>query len=255
MVKIKILIIAIFGLRAFSAMAQPDFMYLKKTSYLEIGGGTVKPGTGLSGTNGDGLFAKNGGQFYMNYDYFFGYGIGLGANLEADFMGFDQDKFLSYSGAESMSIKGGYSSTKFGLNLLGSLPIILIQKVLALHIYAEGNAGFRGFSIPDINLYYDELSNKYVEVDYHPRSSSMYYLGYGGGVQLMYKKKFGLNVSYNKLLPIRNSIYYSVRMTDAFDEVTEKEGYLNNYLDCSGIRFGIMFIFGGKKPSSIKSQK
>lgn len=244
----KILLIAIFGLMAMSAIAQPDIMYLQKTSYFEIGGGTVKPGSGLSGTNADGLFAENGGQFYMNYNYFFGYGIGAGLNLEADFLGFDQDKFLSYTGAESMTIKGrGYTSTKFGLNLLASLPVVLIEKVLALHIYGEGNAGFRGFSIPGISLKYDELSNKYVEVDYRSRNSSMYYLGYGGGMQLMYKKKIGLNVSYNTIMPIRNSIYYSVRMTDAFDNVYEEEGYLNNYLDCSGIRFGIMFIFGGKK--------
>ncbi len=243
----KKLLLAILTIVGFSAIAQPDIMYLKRSSYFEIGGGTVTPGNGLTGTSSSGLFAKNGGQFYMNYNYFFGYGIGAGINLEADFLGFDKERFLKNSGAESMTMKGGYSSSKFGLNHLASLPVVLIDKKLALHFYVEGNAGFRGFSIPDINLFYDELSNKYVEVNYRPRSSSMYYLGYGGGIQLMYRKKIGFNVSYNTLMPIRNSIYYSVRKTDAFDNVEEEEGYLNNFLDVSGIRFGILFIFGGKK--------
>lgn len=241
----KTLIIAVLSLAGFSASAQPDIMYLQRSSYFEIGGGTVTPGSGLTGTSSSGLFAKNGGQFYMNYNYFFGYGLGAGLNLEADFLGFDKDKFLSYSGAESIAIKGGYSSTKFGLNLVAGIPVVLSDG-FALHFYAEGNAGFRGFSIPNIDLYYNELSNKYVEVNYRPKSSTMYYLGYGGGVQVMYKR-VGLNVSYTAVLPARNSIYYSVRMTDAFDNVTEDQGYLNNFLDCSGIRFGIMFLFGGNR--------
>jgi len=241
----KKLSIIIFVLLAKVSFAQFDINYLDHTGSLHLSGGTLKPSEELSSTNETlGLFAKNGYQIGFDFNYIVKYGLGFGFNLEVDRLNFNKDKFLEYAGTTDAEIKGRYASTKFGLNILANVPIVVDKKNFAINLFGEFNAGIRGFNIPSIDLYYNELQNKYVEVSYRSRANTMGYLGYSGGVQFLFGDVFGLNVSYSVTMPSRHSVKYSVRMTDAFDNVEEAENYLNNSLDLSGLQFGMFFLFG-----------
>jgi len=242
--KRKIFITAVFSIFYILLNAQPDINFLDKASYLKLGGGMLIPGTSLSSTSADGLFAKNGYQIGFDYNYIIAYGFGVGANLEIDNFKFDNQAFVDFSQASEMEVKGGYKSTKFGLNVLFNMPILVASDNFVINLYAEGNAGIRGMSIPSIDLYYDELFNKYIEVSYRPRSSTMGYLGYSGGLQFIFLERFGVNVSYNEVLKSRHSIKYSVRSTDSQGELYEDESYVNNYLDHKGLQFALFFVFG-----------
>lgn len=242
--KTLVYITAILAITVSAVNAQPDVKFWKKASYLHIGGGTVTPGAYMSDINEGGLMAKNGYQIDFDYNYMFNYGIGIGGNIEYNNFKLNKDKFFEYSGADKMWVKGGYSSTKFGLNILANMPIVIVKEGFAVNFYGEFNAGIRSFSIPDIDLEYNPIFNKYVEVTYRSRGNTMGYLGYSAGLQFLFAERFGINVSYNAVLPSRHSIKYSVRKFDAFEELTEDENYLNNYLDHTGLQFGIMFIFG-----------
>ncbi|MGQ9847510.1 MAG: hypothetical protein ACUVQP_08435 [Bacteroidales bacterium] len=68
------------------------------------------------------------------------------------------------------------------------------------------------------------------------------YKKYAGGTEFLFADLFGLRASYSVTLPSRHSIKYSVRLTDAFGNVEETENYLNNYLDLTGLQFGIFLL-------------
>lgn len=227
-----------------ASFAQPDLNYWNNVSYFKMGGGTLEPGPRMTATDTEGLFAKKGFQVGFDYNYMIAYGLGLGFNLEFNQFGFNRDAFMSVAQPQQMEVRGGYSSAKFGLNALFNMPIVLHPQYFTLNLYVEGNAGLRGMSIPSIDMWYDETINKYVEVSYRSRGGSMGYLGYSGGVQFLFNNKFGINVSYNAVEPSRHSIKYSVRKFDAEGQLFEDENYLNNFLDHSGLQFGILFIFG-----------
>jgi hypothetical protein len=240
----RIIILAVLSVILTAAYSQPDINYWNKASYFKITGGTVTPSPEFSSTTANGLFAKNGYQFGFDYNYMIALGFGIGVNLEINQFHFNPEAFMDYAQPDKMTISGGYSSAKFGLNALFNFPIVVHKDIFTINLYAEGNAGIRGMSIPTIDLEYNEIVNFYTEVSYRPRSSSMGYLGYSGGIQLLFNNKFGLNVSYNALNRRINKINYSVRMFDAQGNLYEEERYLNNYLDHTGLQFGILFIFG-----------
>lgn len=237
--------IIISVLFAKTLLAQFDINYLDRTTSIHIMGGTLKPSEELSSTDETiGLFAKKGYQIGFDFNYIIKYGLGVGFNLEIDRLNFNENKFLEYAGTNDAKIKGRYASTKFGLNILANVPIVVDKGDFAINLFGEFNAGFRGFNIPSINLYYNELQNKYTEVSYRSRANTMGYLGYTGGIQFLFADVFGLRASYSVTLPSRHSMKYSVRMTDAFGNVEEAENYLNNYFDLTGLQFGIFFLIG-----------
>ena len=240
----KILLFTILSILLVKLSAQPSLDYWNNVRYFKITGGTVTPGPELSSTSEDGLFAQNGYQIGFDYNYMIAMGFGLGVNLEFDRFYFDELAFLEYAQPDMYRIGSGYSSAKFGLNALFNIPIIVSPEMFTFNLYVEGNAGLRGMSIPSIDLYYDEVVNNFVEVSYRARSNTMGYLGYSAGVQLLFANKFGINVSYNAVVPSRHSIRYSVRKFDAAEELYESEGYANNFLDHTGLQFGILFMLG-----------
>ena len=224
--------------------AQPDINFLDKKGYFKLGGGMVFPGHEFSGLLENGLFAKNGYQFGFDFNYIIAYGFGVGANLEFNGFGFNRQAFFNYSQADRMEAQGGYTSSKFGLNLLFNVPVLFGSENFVLNFYGEGNAGLRGIAIPAIDLYYNELVNKYVEVSYRSRASTMGYLGYSGGIQMLFNQKFGINLSYNEVLRSRHSIKYSVRKMDALGELYEAESYIHDYLDNKGFQIAFLFLLG-----------
>lgn len=237
------IIISFFLVKTLSG--QFDINYLDHTGSIHIMGGTLKPSEELSSTDETmGLFAKNGYQIGFDFNYIIKYGLGIGFNLEIDRLNFNKNKFLEYAETNDAKIKGRYASTKFGLNVLANIPIVLDKGDFAINIFGEFNVGLRGFNIPSIDLYYNELQNKYTEVSYRTRANTMGYLGYTGGIQFLFDEVFGLRASYSVTLPSRHNIKYSVRMTDAFGNVEEAENYLNNYLDLTGLQFGVFFLIG-----------
>lgn len=227
-----------------SVSAQPSLDYWDKASYFSIYGGSVIPGSGMTGEAADGFFARNGYQFGLDYNYMITMGFGLGLNLEATEFHFDDQAFVDFARAEKMEARGGYGSTKFGLNILWNFPLVIVPRKFALNLYAEGNAGFRNFSIPALDLFYDENLNKYVEVSYRPRSKTLAYAGYSLGFQLLFVDRYGINISHNNILRSKHAIPYSVRKVDAFDVLYEEENNMVNYLDHTGWQFGFFFIFG-----------
>ncbi len=174
------------------------------------------------------------------------YGLGVGLNVQIDRLDFNKEAFSEINHTNDFKIKGRYASTRFGINVLANVPIVISKNHFTINLYGEGNAGLRGFNIPAIDLYYSELENKWVEVNYRSRSNTMGYLGFSAGLQFIFADVFGINLSYNEILPSRHSIKYSVRLTDAMGNVQEDESYLNNYLDMKSFQFGIFFLFGKK---------
>ena len=226
------------------SFAQPDITFLDNAGYFKISAGAVMPGPQFSDATSNGLFAKNGYQIGFDLNYMIAYGFGIGGNFEFNSFGFNKDQFFSLTQAQTMVVRKRYNSSKFGLNVLFNMPVKLGSDDWVLNFYAEGNAGFRSLSIPEIDLTYHELANKYVQVEYRPRANTMGYLGYSGGLQFIFLEKYGINISYNALLRSRHSIKYSVRMFDAEGMLYEEENYLHDYLDHTGIQVGFMFIFG-----------
>ncbi len=210
-------------------------------------GGMVIPGTDFSSTSTNGLFAKNGYQIGFDVNYIIAYGLGIGFNYEFNRFKFNQDAFLSYAQPDSFLITKGYNSGKFALNAQINIPFEIVKNKFTINLYGEGNAGLRTMSIPSIDLKYNELSNRFVDITYRARTSSMGFLGYSAGLQFIFSNKFGINVSYNALLKSRHSIKYSVRKFDAQGELYEEESYINNYLDHTGYQLGFIFFIGGKK--------
>ncbi|MBS4012296.1 MAG: hypothetical protein KGZ97_00865 [Bacteroidetes bacterium] len=242
----RILLLAIFSVIITEAYTQPDMNYWNRVRYFKITGGTVTPCPEFSDATENGLFAKDGYQFGFDYNYMIAYGFGLGLNLEFNRFHFNKEAFASFAQPDYMAVIGGYSSSKFGLNALFNLPIVVSPDIFTINLYAEGNAGIRSISIPSIDLEYNEIVNYYTEVKYRSRPSSMGYLGYSGGIQFIFKNKFGINASYSALNRRINRINYSVRMFDAQGELYEEERYISNYLDHTGLQFGIFFMFGKK---------
>jgi len=235
-------LIAVFSI--VSVYAQPSLDFWNKKGYFKFGAGGLIPGKDFSSTDVNGLFAKNGYQIGFDLNYMFAYGLGMGMNLGFDRFNFDSDAFYAYSKAETMKHKGRYGSTKFGLNILMNVPILVMSENFVINLYGEGNAGLRGLNIPEIDLTYNEIANKYTEVSYRSRANTMGYLGYNAGLQFLFSNKYGINLSYNEVLPSRHSIGYSVRMFDAEGRLTEKEDYLNNYLDHKGFQIAFIILFG-----------
>ncbi|MDD3876391.1 MAG: outer membrane beta-barrel protein [Bacteroidales bacterium] len=235
-----------FSFIACSISAQPSIKYWDKAGYIKIGAGAVMPGVNFSDATINGMYAKNGFQIGIDGNYMIAYGLGLGLDLEYNKFVFDKTSFFQHSKAETIKSKGGYSSTKFGLNILFNVPILLASEKFVINFYGEGNAGLRGMNIPEIDLTYNEIANKYVEVSYRARANTMGYIGYSAGLQFLFSNKYGINISYNAVLPSRHSIKYSARMFDAAGNLYEQENYLHDLLDNKGVQIGFMFIIGKK---------
>ncbi len=243
--KYKILLsILIISLLSKKAEAQPDFNYWNEAGYFKLMAGSVSPGTNFGSTSSNGLFADNGFQIGLDLNYIVKYGLGLGFKLEYNSFSFNSDAFSSHAQPQSIRVKGGFNSTKYGLNFLLNAPVIMGSENFVVNFFAEGTAGLRTMNIPEIDLTYNEIFNKYVEVSYRPRSNIMGFLGYRGGIQLLFSNKYGASFSYNAVLPSRHSIKYSSRRFDAQGRLYEDENYLHDFLDHTGFQVGFMFIMG-----------
>ncbi len=226
--------------------AQPQLDLFDRNISLVFSAGTVIPGKEFSNTKENGLFAKDGFQLGFDVNYIIANGIGIGFNYEYDNFFFDKEAFLSHVNPDKYLIKRGYRSNKYGFNLQFNLPIVIQPNKITVNLFAEGNAGLRTMSVPSIDLEYNELSNRYIEVTYRSRANTMGYLGYSGGFQLIFGKKYGVNVSYSALMKSRHSLRYSVRKFDAQERLEEEEGYVNNYLDHSGLQIGFVMYLQNK---------
>jgi|YNPMSStandDraft_1061717.scaffolds.fasta_scaffold00167_22 hypothetical protein len=229
-----------------SLFGQFDINFIDKCGYLKFTGGTNNPSEELKRTDETGLYAKNGYFFGFDFNYIISHGFGIGFNFQMDRLNFNKEAFLEQAKTNEYKIRGRFASNRFGLNVLMNIPIVVSKNDFLINLYGEGNAGLRGFNIPSIDLYYSELENKWIELNYRTRINTMGYLGFSAGIQFIISNFFGINVSYSEVLRSRHSIRYHVRMTDAFGNVKENENYLHNYLNSKGLQFGIFFLFGKK---------
>ncbi len=243
--KILKLFIALFIIYA-PLFGQFDIKYLDRSGYIKFSGGTITPSEELKSTDEIGLYAKNGYFFGFDFNYIISHSFGIGFNIQMDRLNFNKEAFLEQVKTNEYKIKGRFASNRFGINVLMNIPIVVSKEDFLINLYAEGNAGLRGFNIPSIDLYYSELENKWVEINYRTRINTMGYLGFSAGIQFVISDFFGVNVSYNEVLRSRHSIRYYVRMEDAFGNVEESENYLHNYLDSKSLQFGIFLLFGKK---------
>lgn len=235
---------AIIFLLNIKLFGQFDINHLDKCGYLKITGGSLTSSEEMKRTDETGLFAKDGYFFGFDLNYIITHGFGIGFNYQIDRYNFNKNAFLEYAKTDEYKIKGRYASSRFGLNIIMNVPIIVSKNDFSINLYGEGNAGIRTFSIPSIDLYYNELENKWVEINYRTRTNTMGYLGFSAGIQFIISDFLGINISYNEVLRSRHSIHYSVRLTDAFGNVRESENYLNNYLDSKSLQFGLFFLIG-----------
>ncbi|PKP18549.1 MAG: hypothetical protein CVU06_12085, partial [Bacteroidetes bacterium HGW-Bacteroidetes-22] len=204
----------------------------------------ASPGRDLSSTTGNGLMANNGLLADIDYNHMIAYGIGVGVNLGLDYFGMNEDIFLERTAPSTYNFTGGYLSGRLGLNLLMNLPVEILRDKFVLNFFGELNGGLRSFTIPDVDLNYDELQNKYTEVTYRSRSNVLGYAGYSAGVQFLFSNCWGINLSYSALMKSQHRIDYSVRAVDVAGVVTEDEDFLSARLDRTGIQIGFLFIIG-----------
>lgn len=226
--------------------AQPNIRYLDNTGILKFGGGNLVPGEDFAKNTGNGLLAMPGHQVNFAFNYIMGYGLGLGVHLDVNRLPLNEERFVQQSNASAYRIQGKFGSTRFGLNLVCTVPIIINPQYFTVNLFGEFQPGLRSMNIPSIDLRYSELENNFVEVTYRPRGNTMGYLAANAGVQLLFANKFGVYGAYQITLRSRHSIKYSVRAFDAQGRLTEDENFLHNYLDASGFQFGAFFLFGKK---------
>jgi len=224
--------------------AQLDFKYWDGGGNINIYGGITYPSSEFSSTSSTGLFAKNGFQFGIEANYIIKNGIGIGLDVGGDWFEVDQQAFRDYANPQTMNIKGGYSSTYLGLNIVTNIPIIIVENHFTVNLFAVGTPGLRGMSIPAIDLTYDELDNRYVEVSYRPRASASGYFAARGGIQLLFKNAFGLSFSYKRVMRNQRTLDYSVRSFDALGVLYEDENFLNSYFNSESYQVGLIFLLG-----------
>jgi hypothetical protein len=227
-----------------SAWAQVDFEHLDRGGNFSIYGGMTIPSSEFSSTSSSGLFAQNGFQFGIEGNYIIKYGLGIGLDLGGEWFKVDEQAFMDYANPETMDIKGGYSSTYFGLNIVANLPIVIDDNHFTINLFAVGTPGVRGIRIPPIDLTYNELDNRYIEVSYRPRASVSGYLAVRGGMQLLFNNKFGLTLSYKRVMRSQQKLNYSVRSFDAEGVLYEDENYLNSYFNSESYQIGLVFLLG-----------
>lgn len=231
--------------RPLSAQFKTD--YWDQTGYLSIAAGPATPGRDLAGSVSPGLMANNGFIVNLDYNYMLVYGFGVGLNLGLDYFGLNEEAFLAETNPQSYNNEGGFMSGRVGLNLLMNIPLEIIPQKLTLNITGELNGGLRSYSIPDVDLYYSELTNKYTEISYRSRENLMGYAGYSTGVQVIFGHRFGVNVTYSALFSSRHLIDYSMRAFDAAGTLYEEEDYLSASLDRAGFQFGILYILSSQQ--------
>lgn len=225
-------------------MAQVNPRYWDGTGYLSVTGGPATPGRDLSSTDKNGLMANNGLVADIDYNHMIAYGIGVGVNIGVDYFEMNEELFLQHSIPSSYNITGGYLSGRIGLNMVMNLPVEIVRRGFVINFFGELNAGLRSYSIPDVDLYYHELQNKYLEVAYRSRNNVMGYAGYSAGIQFIFSDCWGINFSYSALMKSQHRIKYSLRAIDVAGEVTEDDDYLSGRLDRSGFQIGFLFVFG-----------
>ena len=211
---------------------------------ISLYGGITYPSSEFSSTSSTGLFAQNGFQFGVEGNYIIKYGLGIGIDFGGEWFKINEQSFRNHANPETMVIKGGYSSPYFGLNFVANIPIVIDDNHFTVNLFAVGTPGLRGIKIPDIDLTYDELDNKYIEVSYRPRSSTSGYLAYRGGIQFLINNKFGLSLSYKGVMRSQHKLKYSVRSFDAKGVLYEDENYLNSYFNSDSYQIGLVFLLG-----------
>lgn len=242
----KIYAIFFFSLVAVSLHGQIDITQFDKSGSFGFYGGTTIPGENFASKDVDGLFAKNGFQIGFDLNYVISHGFAIGFNYEFNKFGFNEQEFLKFANPAQYRISRGFLSNKIGANVQYNLPIEIIKDKFTLILSLEGNMGGRTMSIPEIDLFYNELDNIYTEVSYRSRESSFGYLGYSGGLQLLFLNRFGLTISHSALMPSRHSVRYSVRKLNVSGRVSEDESYFNNFLDHRGLQIGGIIYFNRK---------
>jgi hypothetical protein len=225
-------------------MAQVDMEYLDRGGNINIYGGITYPSSEFSSTTPTGGFAQNGFQFGIEGNYIIKYGIGIGLDLGGEWFQVDKQAFWDYANPQTMEIKGGYTSTYFGLNVLANFPIVISDDHFTINLFAMATPGLRGVRIPAIDLTYNELENRYVEVSYRARPGTNGYIAFRGGVQFLFNNAFGLNFSYKRVMRNQQQLYYSVRSFDAEGNLYEDENYLTSYFNSVSYQVGLIFLLG-----------
>lgn len=227
-----------------SSRAQVEPNYWDRTGYVSISAGPATPGRELSSTAENGLLAEKGLMADVDYNYMIGYGFGVGLNVGLDYFGLNEEAFTAKTLPLHHSTGGGFSSVRAGLNLLMNVPVVIRHDKFCLNLFGELNGGLRSFSIPEINLTYGELTNKYTEVTYRSRDNTMGYAGYSTGLQFVFLNRFGVNLSYSAIFQSQHRINYSVRASDALGQFYEDESFLSAKLDRTGFQIGVLFLVG-----------
>ena len=229
---------------AATAEAQVNPNYWDRSGYLSITAGPATPGRELSSTADNGLLAENGLLADLDYNYMIGYGFGVGLNLGLDHFGLNEEAFTAITQPLHYSTSGGFSSIRVGLNFLMNVPLVILRDKFCFNLFGELNGGLRSFSIPEVNLTYSELFNKYTEVTYRSRDNTMGYAGYSTGLQFVFLNRFGVNISYSAIFNSQHRINYSVRASDAMGQLYEEENFLSAKLDRTGFQVGVLFLIG-----------
>jgi hypothetical protein len=226
------------------ALAQVDLSYFEKTGMFKMGGGSLKPGPDLASSGPKGLLADDGYQINLGFDYSPYKGLFAGFHYDFQRLGFQEATFAQQAGASTYRVRRGFRSSRFGLNLGWNFPVHLVRDKVLLIASGEVQAGLRGMNIPLIDLQYDPLDNRFVDVTYRSRSNTFGYTGALGGIRILFGKVVGIYVNRQFTFKSRHSIKYSVRRFDAEGQLYESELRLHQYLDNSGYQFGVFFVVG-----------
>jgi hypothetical protein len=243
-IHISILFLGSLFFLAIPSTAQVDLSFFEKTGMFKMAAGPLKPGPDLASSEPKGLLAEKGYQINLGVDYCPYKGLFAGIHYDFQRLGFQEARFAQIAGAASYRVRRGFNSSRFGLNLGWNFPVRIWKDQIRLVVSGEVQAGLRGMTIPQIDLQYNPLDNRFVEVTYRSRANTFGYTGGLGGIRILFGKVVGVYVNRQFTFKSRHSIKYSVRRFDAEGQLYESELRLHQYLDNSGYQFGVFFVIG-----------
>lgn len=181
----------LFGLLLFGLVPS---LQAQEYSYFHLRGTYSQPQSFFSDRNfsardTNGLYAKNGGGFDMEFGHYFNY-WGLGGYYAFNHFGMEDKNFSSDYGAIGIQRSGGISSHAFGFGPTVSVP--LYKGYWFWHTGLYG--GFRILSTPrEIKLEYAPQDNRYTEVIYKQASNVSGFYSLSTGLSFLIHENVGLD--------------------------------------------------------------
>lgn len=187
----------------------------------------------FSAKDTNGLYAKNGGGFEMEFGHYFNY-WGLGGYYSFNYFGMNDKDFRSDYGAVGLQRSGGISSHAFGFGPTFSLPIV--EGYWYWHTGLYG--GFRIVSTPrELKLEYAPRDNRFTEVIYKGGTRVSGFYSLSTGFSYLFTEKVGLD--FNAAYTGGGTNRYNYNYSGSGSKEVEGSSHLNQSVDYLSFQLGL----------------